>query len=322
MKKLDYLKPKTLSRQDELRFKIAQIDASIGAMSAGQGREILAILPLFDEAHATYAQLQAEGRGLQVEKALLDEVSAKLKAKAGLFLREVGGAAALQEARQMRTPGPDEWWWYLDQYWHARRRAQGRRIVQISAIVVAVLLLLVAVERLFLAPDPLTSARIRHEQTAESLLMSGDLPGALAETEQALAANPGDAELLVLRGVIQQMLGQSQEAERTFAQAAPLFPTPDLFFLARGHRYLFLNQPELALADAQMVVSQDGDSARGYLLLAQAYETSGDISPAILAYEQASALANEQGDPQTAAMARVLLGFLMQRLPVETEINQ
>ncbi len=89
----------------------------------------------------------------------------------------------------------------------------------LMAGVVAVLLLLIALYQMFLAPDPVTRERLRHQQSAESLALDGDLVGALSEVERALVLAPADPSLLVLKGSIQQGLGQLAGSAETFVVA-------------------------------------------------------------------------------------------------------
>jgi tetratricopeptide (TPR) repeat protein len=251
---------------------------------------------------------------MQGEATRLAAASASLKRKATVFLREIGGAGTLHDARRAVQPDPANWWWFLDRLVVERRRARLRRLLRLMAGAGAVLLLLAALYQRFLAPDPITRERLRHQQSAESLALEGDLVGALSEVERALLLAPEDPGLLVLKGSIQQGLGQRAGSAETFAVAETATGDRESFLLARARAYLLLGQSSAALTDAEEVIKLNPQSATGYVLWGRALESAGDYLEAIAAYEQAATLAEAQKDFQLAGTARVNVGILMQRL--------
>jgi len=88
------------------------------------------------------------------EATQLETVSAELRRKAATFLREIGGATRLRDARNARQPDPAQWWWFLDQWLADRRRSQLRRLLQWGVVAALLLALLYFVYQRFLAPDP------------------------------------------------------------------------------------------------------------------------------------------------------------------------
>jgi tetratricopeptide (TPR) repeat protein len=314
-----YVENRPLTRADELRHQLDELEAKLGRLGYGLGREALTILPLFDAVSATMASFQAEGQSMRAEWARLETASAALRRKATVFLREIGGTRALQGARRTHQPLPANWWWFLDQVVADKRRAQLRQLLMTAAGTVGVLLLLFALYQRFLAPDPATRARLEHEQAAENLVLEGDLATALSEVDQALAIAPGDPSLLIFKGGLQQALGQKAAAEETFSQAEAAFGDRETFLLARGQMYLRLDQAQAALSDAEAAIQLNPESASGYLLLGRANEWLENYQQAIAAYEQAATLADAQGNSQIAAIARVNMGVLMQRLPLQQE---
>jgi len=312
-----FVEQKALTPADEVRDLLAQLEAKVARLGRGQEPEAQAILDLFDAIAARLAELHAGGQVLRAEEARWEAVSAAFRRKAGAFLGALGGAGALAEARRARQPDPDAWWWTIDQWLLEKRRVQLRRIVLWAAVAVVVLLLLGALYQRFLAPDPATRERLRHEQAANSLTMDGDLAGALGEVEQALGYAPGDPDLLALKGVLQQKLGQFV-AEDTFAAAEKAAGSREAFLITRAQMYLRVADGKSMLADAQEVVTANPQSAPGYLLLGQADQMLGNNQDAIAAFEKSSKLAGEQNDPQLAAIARMNLATLLQQIPVET----
>jgi tetratricopeptide (TPR) repeat protein len=309
-----YVDKKPLTRADELRDQLNELEGRIGRLGYGMGQEALTIPPLFDAVSATMTLFQEEGQAMRAEVARLEAVSAGLRRKAAVFLREIGGAGVLRDARRVHQPDPANWWWFLDDLISDRRRARLRKLLRLAGAVAATLILLIVLYQRFLAPDPATRARLEHRQNAERLVSEGDLVGALKEVEQALLIAPDDPYLTILQGTLQQKLGRRTMAEETFAVAEAALGDQGRFLLTRGQAYLLLDQMPNALADAEAVIALDPESASGFMLLGRTNELLGDYPAAVVAYEQAAALAEIQGDFQLAGTARVSMGFLMQRL--------
>jgi tetratricopeptide (TPR) repeat protein len=314
---------KALTPADEVRDLLAQLEAKIARLGRDKGLEAQAILELFDSIAARLAELHAGGQALRAEEARWKAVSAVFRRKAGTFLRALGGLGALAEARRARQPEPDAWWWFIDQWLLEKRRVQLRRLALGAVVVVAAFALLAVLYNRFLAPAPATRERLRHEQAADSLAMDGNIAGALSEIEQALGYAPGDANLLTMKGVLQQNLDQSAAAQETFAAAEKAAGSRETFLIIRAQMYMRVNDGQAMLADAQEVITADPESAVGHLLLAQADEMLGNDQEAIAAYQKASSLADAQNNPQLAAIARMNLATLLQQLPIRSsEGNQ
>jgi tetratricopeptide (TPR) repeat protein len=312
-----YVKTKPLTRTDELRDQLEELESMIGRLSYSLGKEALSIPALFDVVSVSLDSFHAEGQSLRAEEARLQTASARFSGKANVFLREIGGSRVLQDARRVRQPDPEQWWWYVDELVTGRRRRRLRRLLQLGAGVVLVLVVLAILYQRFLAPDPATRERLRRQTNAENLALQGDVAGALGEVDGALAIAPDDANLLALKGVLHQVLGQDVFADEAYAAAEQAYADAESFLLARARAYLLLDQAEAALVDAQAVVELNPESAAGYMLMGRAYERLEDYLEAVLAYEQASTLAEELGDFQLAGTARINVGMLMQHLQVQ-----
>jgi tetratricopeptide (TPR) repeat protein len=311
-----HVQSKPLTQADELRSQLDELEARVGRLGYGLGKDALTIPALFDSVTTSLASFKARGQHMRAEETRLGTVSARLSQKANVFLREIGGADVLEDARPAYQPDPEHWWWFLDQVAAERRRASLWRLLKMVIGVMAVLLLLFALYQRFLAPDPITRERLRHQYSAENLAMQGDVAGALSEAEQALAIAPDDPALLVLKGVLQQRLEEDTSVE-TFAAAERAFKDDEAFLLARAQAYLLVDQPEAALSDARSAIEVNPGSAAGYMALGRAYEQLEDYPEAILAYEQVIDLAEKQGDFQLSGMARINAGLLRQRLQTQ-----
>jgi tetratricopeptide (TPR) repeat protein len=308
-----------LSKVDELRDRLAELEAKVGRLGHGVGPdEALTIPTLFDEINATLTSMQTEGQSLPAEEARLQAVAADLERKLPVFLRSVGGAGVLREARRAQQIGSEHWWWYIDHLLVERRRGRLVRVLRWGTIGVVVLGVLLVAFQLFLAPDPATRERIRRQQAAETLAEQGDWAGALQEVEQGLAAAPDHRDLLILKGVLQEQLGQGDAARETFVAAEDVTGSREEFLIERGQIYFaMVGQTEAALADIEAAIALNPESARAYLLLGGITEALGDYPRAIEAYQRAADLAKAQDDPEIAVVARYNLGLLLQSLPIK-----
>jgi tetratricopeptide (TPR) repeat protein len=312
-----FVESKPLTRSDELREQINELEAMIGRMGYGLGQEALAIPALFDSVSTSLASFQTAGQSMRSENARVETVSARFRDKADLFLREIGGASVLRDARRTSQPDPENWWWFIDQLVANRRRKRMLRLLRLGTGVAVVLLMLFVLYQRFLAPDPATRERLRHHRNAENLALEQDIVGALGEVEQALAVAPDEPELVVLKGVFQRELGQDTASEETFADAEAAFERREDFLLARAGASLLSGQPEAAVVDAQEAVKLNPQLANAYVLMGRAYEQMGENMEAIFAYEQAIDLAEQQGDYQLAGTTRISVGVLLQRLQTQ-----
>lgn len=313
-----FVKSRALTKHDQVRDQLSQLEALIGGLGHGLGEEMLTIPVLFDQITVGLAELHAAGQSTPAETGRLESASARLQRKAAVFLRDVGGVQVARNARDVHQPDPAHWWWFLDQVVIDKRRAWLRRWLVGGAIAAMLLVLLSFIYQRFLAPDPVAMTRYRHQRAAESLAQTGNWADALSEVEQALSVLPNDPDLLTLKGILQQKLGQREVAEKTFAAAEARFVSREEFLIVRAEQFLGLEQNEAALADAQEVVAIQADSAMGYLLLGQANANLGNYAEAIVAFQQAADLAESQGKPQLAATARIQMGMAMQMMPIPT----
>jgi hypothetical protein len=99
-----YVESKPLTRSDELREQINELEAMIGRMGYGLGQGALAIPALFDSISTSLASFQAAGQSMRAEETRLETVSARLRRKADVFLREIGGASVLRESGAPARP--------------------------------------------------------------------------------------------------------------------------------------------------------------------------------------------------------------------------
>ena len=122
------------------------------------------------------------------------------------------------------------------------------------------------------------------------LAHSGKTDEALAEFDQALAADPYNIQALYGRGLIYQGRGQHQQAIDDFTAASGLSPQKVEPLLGRATSYLALDKAKEAATDLDEAVQADPNSVAAWTARGQAYERLGDKAKAAASYNRALAL--------------------------------
>jgi tetratricopeptide (TPR) repeat protein len=282
--------------------------------------EALELLQTLDQAYFLFHQLETAGLNLLPEKGRFDAIQNSLKNKANTILKALGGPAVLAEHRPQPAPERERWWWYIHEMVAARNQRMLKRMM-LGVIVVGVILggILLAFETV-LAPSPETVARLDAENDGLARFEEGNYQEALAAVEKGLAVVPDDANLLIFKGILEEVLGQEGEAAQAFQAAqANLAADPTAFYLGRGQLYLRIGEFEKAKADAQQALAIDDKSSVGWLLLGQVFESQNDKFESMSAYERASELALADNNYQVVVLARLGLGRMgMVPPPLET----
>jgi hypothetical protein len=303
------------ARTRSISSLLDQVEARLGKMAAGTSDHGLAVLIELDEVSSRFSTYSGSEESIKSEKAQYEYVLATIRSNMGMLLKKVGGPERLAAMRAQRKPGPEQWWWFLDEKVADQRRGMLRRSVSIGSAVLVVGALLVVIYQVFLAPSPETIARMQHQRLAETALMQGDIDTALVEIENALSFDPDNRDLLVMQAIGQQLTGQEQAAEASFAGLEQIFGNREEFLLQRALYYNQFGRSDLALADAQEVLAANPESALGQYYAGIASENLGDYFQALEYYELAYDLAIEQDMTALAATIRMNMGMLMQALP-------
>jgi len=257
--------------------------------------------------------LKAVGASASSEDSQFESLLLQLEKNRSVFLNRVGGPTAFRKSRMERQPEKSAWWWFIDQGLAEERQSKIKRLAIIGTIVIALLIVLVVVYNQFLAPTPEVQAGIGFQQSAESKLIAGEYEEALAAVNQAIQYLPEYVELYVLRGVLYEILDQPDLAEQSYQLARQMLADEADFYNARAQYFLFAGRAEKGMADAQMALSLNPDSAVSLMYIAQAYEMQGDISKAIDYYELASAAAEASNNPTLQVMVRMQIATLLQQ---------
>lgn len=308
-----------------LRQALDQLDVRLGKLKHGNRQDAEEILHLFDQADAALRALEEKGAEAPAEKVRFESLSAQFRSKRARILKNLGGAKALITLRAARAPhnphnlNEARWWWYLDRDLASERRANWRRIGLWGVLgLIAFALLAFGYER-FLAPDPAVRRAYGHQRTAERLAEEGDYAEALAEANQGLAQTPDDPYLLTLQGVCHQMLGETEDAEESFAAAQAAYASQELFLRARAQVYLRSGRPDELEADANALLALEPNSPHAHFYLGLVSEVRQEYQAAKTYYEKASELAQAADEMELHVMASMQLSQVMNKLaPVPT----
>ncbi|GAB4423133.1 MAG: hypothetical protein Fur0044_21130 [Anaerolineae bacterium] len=307
MPKLDYLQQKKLNPADELRAILGRLEETLPTIKTLAAQPALDLLLDLDRLDALFQQLESAGLDLLPERGRFHSLQARLRKQAGPLLQSLGGATVLQTQRPAPAPPPENWWWYLDHLVAERQRQLKRQIALIGVIILAVIGGVILLFNTVLAPSPEVAARLEAENSAFEAIEAGQYEAALAFIRQGLQKVPGEPNLLLLQGVVQEMGDDKTSAAASFDQAQARLNNPLDFYLARSQLYLRLGQPGQAETDARTALELDDNRASVWLLLGQTLENQQKMADALLAYQKANELAIASGDSEIIVMARLAL---------------
>jgi len=114
-RKLKTLTRKPPTKAEGLRLKMKKLDTLISSLSEISPEDSLEILSLFDHVNQVTEELGQGGMNLDSELGQVETLTARFYKKQALFIRRIGGAQKLIDARTVRQPSADLWWWYVDE---------------------------------------------------------------------------------------------------------------------------------------------------------------------------------------------------------------
>ncbi|HEV8071920.1 MAG TPA: tetratricopeptide repeat protein [Planctomycetaceae bacterium] len=116
---------------------------------------------------------------------------------------------------------------------------------------------------------------------------SGDLPGALADLDQAARLSTSTAEASVYRGMACYLTGHNDEAVRELTTAIDLDPAAKGAHTWRGAARLMLGQVSQSIEDYSEAIRLNPEMPNGYVQRGVAYDHANDHAAAIADYSTA-----------------------------------
>lgn len=297
-----------------LREQIRELEIGFADLR-GRGEATLDLLRLRDEVEETVSRFEANGLDMRPERTRLETVDNIITRKAPEISRELAPVGGLVGARREKRPPEERWWWYVDLY-HAekQRKAIVRALITVGGIIVVVLAFNYIMDRFF-GLDPVEKEARSHTSAADQLVYEGDYAGAIEEYERAVAVIPelGDAQAAL--GVLYELAGRSNDAEKALQAARDAFNDDLTYNLTLGRVYEMVGEFDKALAAIERAIAIDPKSPEAYLTRGGIREATEDYGGALSDYELASTLAEERKQDALYVMARTRMAMLMQRSP-------
>ncbi len=305
-----------MPQEKSLNFLLDQLDSRLGKFEASTGSQAEAILQNFDEVYDRFDELKDQEERLSVERDQFEYLQSRLRKNAPRALHELGGIAGLHSLRADCHPEKARWWWYLDEEVSSQRNKSLKGTALVLTIAIVVIAVLAMIYQFFLAPDPAIAAAEQSRNSALLYANDGNVIKALDSVDTALSNQPNDPELMVLKAMLLQKLGQEpQQVNDLNAQAAKLLGGQDKFLLTRSMLNLQLSDFQAALSDAQAAIQVNPDSAAAHYYAATAYQNLGNGMEAVNEYNIAYDLATKQGQSELAATIKIASAMMQQSAP-------
>jgi len=295
-----------------LREVLADCENAFGKLRGSEDAALAVLLGL-DRVAELLPALEAAGANTLAERTRLGTLESQLRSKAAVVERALRSRGGLAGMRQTIGPDITRWWWYLDERLRDDRRRRVRNVSLGLLGLVVVLALGVLLYGRFLAPDPVILRVADLQFNAQRQALEGEYESALGKLDEAQVLSPDDSELMLWRSVLLELTGQPISAEELLTDGRVLISNDVDFHLSLGEIYLRIGLLVRATDQASQALNEDSTSPRALLLLGTVLESQGEVAKAAAAYEGASLAAEERGELELTAIARVRLAYLMQR---------
>lgn len=308
----------SLTPADQLRH-LLDVSEKRSVNIKGMGPEAATeLLHWLDHIDTLLPELEAGEIDLRAERVRWEAVLAAVKRHEHELRTELAAVGGLKALRQSQpTPPPlENWWWWLDVAAQQRRKKRLQRLaLTLTAIVAIFFFARLAIKKFFpVDPQVVQSMELRSE--GDRLIQAGDLPGAIAQYEAALAVLPDDNDTKVWLVALYTLTQQPEKAENLEKELNEALSPSDLH-TALAQVYTQLGDPQRALPLAQQAISENSKNASAYLTLGGVYEALGDFRSAADQYERSAQIAEELELPEIQAVAKMRLAMMLQRLPAQ-----
>jgi len=297
---------------DDVRKAIRQLE--IGVVNhRGRGKGVLDLLAERDQVEASVAALEDAGLDVRPERTRLVFVDGKIEQYSRKLIREMGGAAALEKARQERQPPVDHWWWFMDLRNAERLRKSIRRtVITLGVIAIVGFGALFVADRLWgLSPEQKQAYSLKTD--AERAIGDGNIDAAIAAYQQAIELTPDDGEAWLYLGMIYRETGQAESADAAFETAVGLMGGDEVeFYVNLAQAYVIYGDPQRVVESANAALGLDDQNARAYYVRATGYELQNEVFLALEDLDRAAELSSGDNDA-LYVMAKTRYANLLER---------
>jgi tetratricopeptide (TPR) repeat protein len=300
---------RTNNPANQLREALDQAERQIVNVDASTVESFFVLLDRIEQMFAELAQSEIDLRPEETRwQSLLNRISSQPRP----LVRAANGAGGLAALRAQHPPA-EGWWWHIDAEVAQRTR---RTVIRIAATVAAIVVVVAGVlwgVNYFFPPNPETIALIETTGQLDQLILEERWDEALAVVEQGLQRLPDSPELLIWESVLAARTGDQARADTALARAQEVFSgDPAQFWVAVGNTRLQTGDIDGAQAAADRALELNEEEPQAYFLLGGIAEIRGDVPTAVAMFDRTFALA-EDNNPQLAVIAKVRLGYLLQR---------
>jgi tetratricopeptide (TPR) repeat protein len=296
------------------RDMIRQLELDVSRL-ARRREGVIDVLKLRDEIEVELRAREQAGQDVRSERSRIDTVDNTLRRRAPQIMSELSQVGGLEGARQRVNPPEEFWWWYTDIEVNERRRKTAiRTMITVVAVVVFFAGGSYLMDRFF-GMSPTEKEASGLVSRAEQALYSGEPAEAVPLYEQAIQVMPDKPDPYVYLGVLYATQGRTAESESMLAQAQELIADETAYTLALARALQTAGELDKALVAAEKGLALAPNSAQAHFVRGGIYESLDDTQRALADFEQASALASENGEDALYVLARTRMAMLLQRAP-------
>jgi Tfp pilus assembly protein PilF len=297
-----------------LRDMIHELETDLPDLDeAGEG--VIDFLRRRDQITQEVSRLESEGLDLRPERTRIETIDNIISREANVIARKAREVGGLQAIREEENPPESHWWWYVDEYVAEKRR---KKVIKTVAIVVGALVVLITgnflMDRFFGLSAQEKEARI-HISEAEQQFRENNYEQAITEYEKAVEITPSDGQAQAALGILYELQGRPEEAEKAFRAAEEALDDRLEFLLTLAQTYMTAGEYDTALDRANEAIELDPDSARAYLVRGSIYENTEERTKAIEDFQRSADLAQSTGKDALYVLAKMRLATLLQQAP-------
>jgi tetratricopeptide (TPR) repeat protein len=292
-----------------------QIEIDLSHLGQYKPEQAYWMLLRLDAAYQKISEMRAAQNPVTAESAQFDYLEKSISKNCRALIHDLGGKEAVARLREGKNPDTEFTWWNADHIDEMQTRKRMRNFAIRFTIFAGVIAVIFMLYNLFLKPDPVVAARYNYEMDAERALSKNDFPAALEAVNKAIALGGDTSSQTILRGAVETMMGQVENATADFKTAELEIGNRSIFLTARAETWIKVGKYDSALQDAAEAVVLDPSSAQALFEYGRASELTGKYSQALDAYQRASDLAEQQGRAELNATIRITLAMLMQTSP-------
>ncbi|MHB1356752.1 MAG: tetratricopeptide repeat protein [Anaerolineae bacterium] len=309
-----------------------------------KGQAALEVFRLRDEIEESITKLQADRVDIRSELSRLESADAVLRRGTAKFVRELKASGGLAAVRTVESPSANKWWWYIDVVLATKNKRAFTSTAIIAAIVIVVVVGgFIIVDRVAGPPTNVRDA-LKFIGQAEAALQQKDYDTAITLYEQAATLTPplsritptpvfegtpqkftysySNADPQVYLAALYAIKGRTADAARMEQDAEAIMGTRVVVLESIAQAFFNMNELDRASATIEELMKLKPDNARGFYIRGSISEARDQLQDALVDFQKAAQLAQEQFNSTLFAMAQTRYVNLLQRLPNQSPTQE